>query len=46
MKNFQDAVDRVCNLSITGHAIICLSSSAKELFDSLRVNVEERFNFF
>ena len=45
MKNFQDAVDMVRNSSITDHAKVCLSSSVKEVSDSVRVNVAERFNF-
>ena len=45
VKNFQDAVNRVRNSSVTDHAKICLSSSAKEVCDSVRVNVAKRFNF-
>ena len=41
VKNFQDAVYRVRCFSITDHAKMCLTSSAKEVFDSVRVNVFE-----
>ena len=39
MKNFQDAVNVVRNSSITDHAKVCLSSSAKEFCDIIRVNL-------
>ena len=35
VKNFQDAVKRVRNFSITDHAKMCLSPSAKEVCDSV-----------
>ena len=45
VKNFQDAVNRARNSSITDHAKICLSSSAKEVCDSVRVIVTNIVNF-
>ena len=45
VKNFQDAVNRIRNSNITDHAKMCLSSSAKEVCDSVSVNISERFSF-
>ena len=45
VENFQDAVNRVRNSGITHHAKVSLSSSAKEICDSVKVNVAERLNF-
>ena len=45
VKKFQDAVNRVRNSSVTDHAKIRLSSSAKEVWDNVRVNVAKRLNF-
>ena len=41
VKNFKDAVNRIRNSNITDHVKMCLSSSAKEVCDSVRVNVVE-----
>ena len=45
VKNIQDAVNRARNSSLTDHAEICLSSSAKKVCDRVRVNVDKKFNF-
>ena len=42
VKNFQDAVNGPRNSSVTDHAKICLSSSAEEVCDSVKVNVAKR----
>ena len=45
VENFQDAVDKVLRLSNTDYAKIFLSSFAKKVCDSLRVNLKEKFTF-
>ena len=45
VKNFQDAVNRIRNSNITDHAKMCLSSSAKEVCDSISINISKRFSF-